>query len=135
MKLYANETGCEQVRALRTPLVSQLARVKVPAAIWKKQRMGELDAAAASILVADFEADYFGTHDQPARFVPITLRPDMLDAPSRLAGVHGLRAYDAIQLATACATATAAPDCQTFAAFDNALRAAATAEGFRLLPT
>ena len=135
VKLYANEVGYEQVRALRTPLISQLARVEVPAAIWRKQRMGELDAAAASILVADFEADYFGTQNQPARFIPLTLRSDLLDAASRLAATHGLRAHDAIQLATACAAATAAPDCQTFAAFDNALRAAAAAEGFRLLPT
>src|SRR5215468_5172038 len=97
VKLYADEAGCEQVRALRTPLVSQLARVEVPAAIWRKRRMGELSATAASILVADFEADYFGTPEQPARFVPLILRPDLLDAASRLAGVHGLRAYDAIQ--------------------------------------
>jgi uncharacterized protein len=134
VKLYADEAGCEQVRALHSPLVCQLVRVEVPAAIWRKRRMGELSAAAASILVADFEADYFGTHDQPARFVSLTLRPDVLDAASRLAGVHGLRAYDAIQLATACAAAMAVPDCRTFAAFDNDLRAAAATEGFRLLP-
>lgn len=134
VKLYADEAGCEQVRALREPLVCQLARVEVPAAIWRKRRTGELSVAAASILVADFEADYFGTPDRPARFVPLTLRPDVLEAASRLAGVHGLRAYDAVQLATACAASTVVPDCRTFAAFDNDLRAAAAAEGFRLLP-
>jgi hypothetical protein len=66
--VYADEARCEQVRALQSPLVCQLARVEVPTAIWRKQRMGELGAAFASILVADFEADYFGTHDQSARF-------------------------------------------------------------------
>jgi predicted nucleic acid-binding protein len=48
--------------------------------------------------------------------------------------VHGLRAYDAIQLAAARAARGAADGCTTFAAFDTTLRAAAAVEGFALLP-
>jgi hypothetical protein len=42
VKLYADEPGHEQVRNPGLLLVSQLARVEVPAAIWRKHRMGEL---------------------------------------------------------------------------------------------
>lgn len=122
VKLHANETGYDQIRTLRAPLISQLARVEVPAAIWRKHSVGELDAAAASLLVADFEADYFGTHDQPARFVPVTLRPNILDAASRLAGVHGCGRTTRYNSPPHALPRRAAPDCQTFAAFDNALR-------------
>ena len=47
---------------------------------------------------------------------------------------HGLRAYDAVQLASAKAAAQAVPDCRTMTAFDGTLRAAAAAESFALLP-
>jgi predicted nucleic acid-binding protein len=59
----------------------------------------------------------------------------ILDVAARLTGVHGLRAYDAVQLATAQLVASADPDCRTFAAFGKTLRAAAVGEGFTLLPT
>ncbi|MGH3611225.1 MAG: hypothetical protein ACRDRK_01100 [Pseudonocardia sp.] len=48
-------------------MVSQIARVEVPAALWRKQRSGELDVDSASVLVLAFEADYFGTEDEPPR--------------------------------------------------------------------
>lgn len=48
--------------------------------------------------------------------------------------VHGLRAYDAVQLATAQAVREAAPGCAAFAAFDKNLRGAAAMEGFALVP-
>jgi len=34
--------------------------VEVPAALWRKQRTGELSAGDARLLTADFEADYSG---------------------------------------------------------------------------
>jgi predicted nucleic acid-binding protein len=54
---------------------------------------------------------------------------------ARLCAVHALRAYDAVQLACALAARDAVPECQTFAAFDRQLRAAAAAEGFALVPS
>jgi predicted nucleic acid-binding protein len=50
VKLYADEVGHEQVRGLVSVAVAQLARVEVPAALWRKQRMGELSAARPSRL-------------------------------------------------------------------------------------
>jgi uncharacterized protein len=134
VKFYADEPGHEPVRALDAVLVCQLARVEVPAAIWRKQRMGAITAGDASVLVAAFEADYYGTQDEAARFLVVALQPAVLDAAAHLAGVHGLRAYDAVQLATARVAADLVPDCRTFAAFDHNLRAAAAVEGFALLP-
>ncbi|WP_026874739.1 type II toxin-antitoxin system VapC family toxin [Jiangella gansuensis] len=134
VKLYADESGADAVRRLELIVVSELARVEVPAAVWKKHRLGEISAHHAAILVAEFEADYFGTDDEPARFVVITATPQVLDEAARLTARHGLRAYDAVQLACAGATRDAAAERIAFAAFDKALLEAAAAEGHDLLP-
>lgn len=134
VKLYADEQDHQLVRKLDGLVVSALARVEVPAAIWRKHRMGELSAADAAVLVTAFDADYHGSADGRPRFAVVAANANILDAAARLAGVHGLRAYDAVQLASAKAVAQAVPDCNTVAAFDNTLRAAAAAESFTLLP-
>lgn len=134
VKLYADEPDHHLIRDLDTLVVSALARVEVPAAIWRKHRMGQLDLTDTAILIAAFEADYHGsTIDQP-RFGVVAPTAAVLEASARLAGVHGLRAYDAVQLASANAATQVLLDCRTVAAFDVTLRAAAVAEGFRLLP-
>ena len=69
VKLYADESGYEHIRGIGSIAVSQLARVEVPAALWRKQSIGELSAnearriggesagdAEASQLVADLQA-------------------------------------------------------------------------------
>ncbi|TAM87278.1 MAG: PIN domain-containing protein [Jatrophihabitans sp.] len=134
VKLYADEDGHQTVRRSRDLLVSVLARVEVPAAIWRKQRAGELSSGHATVLTADFEADFFGDPTTAARFTVVAVTAAILDGAARACAVHGLRAYDAIQLASATAVRAAVPDCTTFAAFDRSLRAAAAAEGFALLP-
>jgi uncharacterized protein len=134
VKLYVDEFGHERIRGLHPLLACELARVEVPAAIWRKQRMGAVTAAQASLLIAAFEADYHGTVDQPSRFVAVAMTPMVLDSAARLCAVHGLRAYDAVQLATAMATKAVLPECRAFAAYDHDLRTAAATEGFALLP-
>jgi uncharacterized protein len=134
VKLYADEPGAEAVRQARVLIVSQLARVEVPAALWRKHRLGELSADDTALLVADFEADYFGDEVQPGRFSVVTVTPAVLDHGARLVGIHGLRAYDAVQLASAMAARSAVPEGVAFAAFDKRLRAAAAAEGLAPLP-
>jgi predicted nucleic acid-binding protein len=114
--------------------VSQLARVEVPAALWRKHRIGELSAADTAVLIGAFEADYFGTTDAPPRWSIVALTAPVLDHSARLVAAHGLRAYDAVQLASACAVDAAVPERMAFAAFDKALCAAAAGEGFALLP-
>jgi predicted nucleic acid-binding protein len=133
VKLYADEQGSADVRTHPHLVVSQLARVEVPAALWRKHRMDELTATDAGALVADFEADYFGGIDESRRFSIIAVTAGILDAAARLAGVHGLRAYDALQLASAVAVSAATPEGVGFLAYDFALNAAAAAEGLRNL--
>lgn len=135
VKLYAYEDGSEAVEAAGPLVISQLARVEVPAALWRKQRMGELEAAETRILLDGFTADYSGTQDGPARFVSVIVNAEILTQAARLVGLHGLRAYDGIQLSSARAARAAAPECATFAAFDKQLREAAAREEFILLPS
>ena len=75
MKLYAVEAGHEQVRGLVSIAIAPLARMEVPAALWRKQRLGELSAGDARLLTADFEADYFGTDTSP-RVSPPSQSPE-----------------------------------------------------------
>lgn len=134
VKLYADEAGAEAVRAVAVLVVSRVSRVEVPAALWRKTRIGQLEADAARVLVADFEADLFGTADESPRFASVGLVDEVLDQAARLVAVHGLRAYDGVQLACALAARRADPHCLEFAAFDGSLRTAAAAEGFDLVP-
>lgn len=134
VKLYADEDGHQPVRALGALAVAQICRVEVPAALWRKQRLGELEASDARILTADFEADFYGTDEEAPRFAVLATTVGILDDAARLCAAHGLRAYDAIQLASALAARTADPACDTVAAFDDSLRQAASAEAFALLP-
>ncbi len=97
---------------------------------WALTRAG----SAAAVLVAAFEADYHGSGAERPRFAVVTAAAAVLEAASRLVGVHSLRVYDAVQLASAKATSQAVPECRTVAVFDITLRAAAAAEGFALLP-
>jgi predicted nucleic acid-binding protein len=133
VKLYADEVGAELVRTLSPLVISQLARVEVPAALWRKHRIGELSAADATILISAFEADYFGTEEGPERFLTVGATAPILDAAAQLAGTHGLRAYDSVQLASACSALREAPEGMHFAAFDQSLRTAAAREGLQLL--
>jgi uncharacterized protein len=134
VKLYADEIGHEQIRALSPLIISQLARVEVPSAIWRKQRMGELSHSDAHLLVREFEADYHGDGEREPRFAVVAADAMVLDNAARLVAVHGLRAFDAVQLSSACLAADVDPDCDHLAAFDDRLRSAAITEGFLLLP-
>jgi predicted nucleic acid-binding protein len=134
VKLYADEDAADEVRALGAVAVSVLCRVEVPAALWRKHRLGELDATDAQVLGAEFEADFYGDDREPPRFGVVAVTAGIVDDAARLCAVHGLRAYDAVQLASATAARLADPDLQAVAAFDRALRRAAAAEGFTLVP-
>ena len=135
MKLYADEDGHEAVRAVDALVVSAIARVAVPAALWRKQRLGQLSVTDSAQLTSAFQADYRGSgNGEPPRLVAVAVTDGVLEAAADLVAVHPLRAYDAVQLASAAAARSAEPACRTFACFDTALRTAAARVGFRLLP-
>jgi uncharacterized protein len=134
VKLYADEAGYEAIRELDALVVSALARVEVPSAIWRKARTGELEDSAAGILVGAFELDFHGDLDSGSRFTIVSVTEAVLVAAAQEAARQALRAYDAVQLASALAVRELDPRCDHFACFDAELRRAASRAGFVLLP-
>jgi predicted nucleic acid-binding protein len=109
-------------------------RVEVPAALWRKERIGELAVDSASVLVRDFEVDVLGDDESSPRFAVVAVSPALLDAAAGLLPTHDLRTLDAIQLASARAARDADSRCTGFVCFDERLREAAAREGFELTP-
>ncbi len=128
VKRYADEDGSGLVRRQPVLVVSQLALVEVPAALWRKHRLGELTADEARVLVDALAIDLAGD-----LLIVAAVTDGVIADAARLVAVHPLRAYDALQLATACAVRVADPACASFACFDTQLSRAAAAEGFRPL--
>jgi uncharacterized protein len=134
VKLYVAEAEHQIVRAAPVPLVvSLLARVEVSAALWGKNRTRELSAEDAAMLTAAFEFDFHGDVQQESVFVVVPVTEAILVDAARHAARHGLRAYDAVQLASAIAARAADPTINTVAVFDTNLRNAMLAEGFSVL--
>jgi uncharacterized protein len=102
VKLYADEVDSAAVRTLDGPFrVCALARVEVPAALARKRRAGELSAADLALLIDQFVADFHGTPSQAPLFTAVAATGLVLSEAADLAIGHGLRAYDAVQLASA----------------------------------
>lgn len=128
VKRYADEDGADIVRAHDVLVISQLALVEVPEALWRKHRLGELTAGDARLLTDALTADVAA-----GRLIVAAITGAMITDAAGLVAVHPLRAYDAVQLATARAVRAADPDCRTFACFDTQLARVAAAEGFLAL--
>jgi uncharacterized protein len=112
-----------------------LARVEVAAALWRKHRTGDLDLDDVLLLTRDFGADYGGTPDGPPRFQTVEVTEAAVERAAELTGTHGLRAYDAVQLASALAVRKVDKSCTMLASFDRDLIRAAALEGFEVLPS
>jgi uncharacterized protein len=135
VKLYIPERQYELVRQIdQTIVVSVLAAVEVPSAFWKKHRIGEIDAADASVLSAAFAADLAGDGVADAGFVAVDVGGAVIAQAVAAIVRHPIRAYDAVQLASAMVVREALGGLDGFVAFDLGLRAAATAEGLALVP-
>lgn len=109
-----------------------LARVEVTAALWRKHRMGELDLDDTLLLIRAFAADYAGTPGGSPRFQTVEVTETVIEHAAELTGTHGLRAYDAVQLASALAIRAVDKRCSMLASFDHDLIRAAAAEGFEV---
>lgn len=134
VKLYADEPGHELIRRIAEPIaVSALCRVEVPSALWRKQRDGDLSAESARMLVAQFGREYRGAGTAVPLFSAVAVGTSLLEQAADRVAVHGLRAYDAVQLTSALAVRAEFGDCDTFAAFDERLCEAAAAEGFAIV--
>lgn len=131
VKLYVDESGSEHVRQLDAMYVSEIARVEVIAALWRKVRIGDIGSDVCMRLIERFEDD-LELEDGP--LVTVLLDRETFKAAARFAGLHGLRAYDSVQLASALTVRSIDADCQIFVAYDQDLRRAARREGFVPFP-
>lgn len=128
VKRYVREPGSTAVRAMlrRTrPLVARIAYAEVAAAIAKAWRHGIIAEERRAAILSKLAGD-FGDFD-----VIEIRRATLQDVPA-LVTRHPLRGYDAVQLAAA----LAARDAGTAVSFwctDEALAAAADAEGLRVI--
>jgi uncharacterized protein len=101
IKRYVQETGTAWVQGLTHPgaghyiYLARITGVEVCAAISRRQRGRTIPPAAAAAALARFRLDL----SQEYLSLEITI-PLLTDA-MRLAENHGLRAYDAVQLAAA----------------------------------
>jgi len=114
--------------------VSVVARLEVPAALCRKHRSGELSLEDASVLVEAFEWEWFGGAGTTGRFAVVPLVDTVLETAAGLTDVHGLRAYDAMQLASALLARSVDPGLAEVVCFDTELAAAARLERFRVTP-
>ena len=114
--------------------MSGLARVEVPAALWRKHRLGELSAADTALLVEEFEWDWFGEAPSEVELAVLAVTAEILDEAARSVARHALRAFDAVQLASAVTARAADASLTEFACFDETLADAARAESFAVLP-
>jgi len=130
VKLYVDEAGSTAIRRHEHAgpfVVSALARVEVPAALWRKVRTTEIDATDARLLSTAFEVDWYGTAEVDPRFAVVAASTTLMSDAAQLCEVHDLRAHDAVQLASALALSGDEP--VEMACFDRRLLAAAQAEG------
>ncbi|WP_423919497.1 type II toxin-antitoxin system VapC family toxin [Candidatus Poriferisodalis sp.] len=132
VKRYADEPDSDLVQAVSEPVIaSDLAAVEVPAALWRKHRIGEISATDAQNLCRRFLTDISASSPE-SDAVLIEVGKDILRSAIGLVARHPLRAYDAVQLASALAASRLIGRCP-FGCFDEKLNNAAAAEGLLLL--
>jgi predicted nucleic acid-binding protein len=133
---YVADTGRDTPARSSVVVISAVSQVEVASAIWRKQRMGELSPSRARVLVDAFLRDLHASYQQPSAaaagvtYLPVAPSTVVLDDAVDLVGIHGLRAYDAVQLASAVLARAADPTVSELITYDVALHRAAAAEGF-----
>lgn len=129
VKLYASEPGSTETRravAEADEIASSvLAYAETRAALARKFRMRQIDAATFDRGKADFESDWAG-------FIKMPADPDSVRRAGDLAERFQLRAYDALHLATADRLYRETRSRLRFACFDAALNRAASTLGLTM---
>jgi predicted nucleic acid-binding protein len=101
VKRHVNETGSVWVRSLtrikagHTLYIARITAVEITSAITRRQRGRYLSTAQAGAILGHFRRHL--TH----RYAILEMTPSLLADAMLLARAHGLRAYDAVQLAAA----------------------------------
>lgn len=133
VKRYVQEIGTAWMQGLTASAtgsslyIAQITGVETVAAIALRMRRGNTTAQDAVTAIADFR------HDFLRDYTPIQITLDVILLGMDLTTRHGLRGYDAVQLAAAL---NLQAECDalglariTFLCADNELNAAARAEG------
>jgi hypothetical protein len=130
VKRYVKEAGTEQIRRLlrgRAALgASILSSVEVASALARRARAGDLPQSAAKSHGRRAASDLAEMH-------VIAASREVLKITVELIWRHPLRAYDAIQLASAIRLSRETGLAVTFVCGDGRLAAAAKGEGLRAL--
>ena len=128
VKRYVQETGTAWTKNLADPTtghffyVARITDVEMTAAIARRRRDGSLSLTQAAAALSQFRQDFA----QDYRIAEITV--PLLRYASQLADTHVLRAYDAVQLASALDISQQIPSLTLISA-DGDLNTAAMAEG------
>jgi len=129
VKRYIREPGSDVVRSLgrkRRLAASRISAVEVAAALWRRSREGDVTAAAVRSCLARLAADL-------VEIDIVEPRGAVLDIAAELVSRHPLRAYDAVQLASALRLARSTRMALTFACADAKLCTVAARERVRSL--
>lgn len=136
VKRHVKEAGSGWVRALtrvqsgHTLYIARVTAVEITSAITRRQRAGHLSSAQAGAMIGHFRRHL------TQRYSILELTPALADEAIRLVRIHGLRAYDAVQLAAALQVdrfyraGSLGP--VTLVSADQRLNDAATAEGLEM---
>jgi predicted nucleic acid-binding protein len=133
IKRHVTEEGSVWVRSLtsakaaHTLYIARITAVEITSALTRRQRGGSLSKAQASAIYGHFRRHL------TQRYVILDLTPSILASAMLSARAHGLRAYDAVQLAAAFEVnrihQSGGLGSVTLVSSDQALNDAATAEG------
>ena len=99
VKRHVAEAGSAWVRSLtranaaHTLYIARITAVEMVAAITRRQHGGSLSAASAGAILGHFRRHLTG------RYFVLEMNPALLALAMTLSRTHGLRAYDAVQLA------------------------------------
>jgi uncharacterized protein len=129
IKRYVREPGSEQVIATfaRFSMIgtSALTQAEMASAMAKAVRLGWGSEPEITLAWQDFLSHW-------ASYVRLPVSPLVLERAASIAWRHGLRAYDAIQLASALAWKEMAGDEVLFACYGQNLLKAARQEGLQV---
>jgi uncharacterized protein len=133
VKRHVDESGSTWVRSLtrvkagHTLYIARITAVEITSAITRRQRGRHLSAAQAGAILGHFRRHL------TQRYSILEMTPPLLADAMLLARVHGLRAYDAVQLAAALQAShiyqTGSLGPLTLISADQSLNDAAIAEG------
>lgn len=131
VKRYVAEAGSRDVRSAVAEAAynstSLISRAEVSAALARAVRLGALSTRAGRACQEAFLLDW-------PSVIRVEINESIVAQAGSLAWQHGLRGYDAVQLASALAWKAALGGVVTIATFDKQLWAAASAEGLTPFP-